>query len=371
MKNGLETDQKSIKKLALAHDFLTVWGGAERVFQEMADMYLDAPIYTLFYDKDFVERYFPRRTIRASFLQKFPQWLRESNWLLPLYPVAVETLNLRDFDTVLSSSGAWMKGLVTRLHTQHIAYLHSPMRYVWDTFHEHPGLTTGFRFGKRLCMSYLRLWDKEAADRPDSLLVNSDYTRKRIAKYYRRESTVVYPPVRVGQAQVYPAVKREGFLLVARLTAAKHIDIVIEAFNKLGLPLVIVGLGPEEKRLRKMAAGHISFVGFVTDVELITRYHGVRALIQASEEDFGLSAAEALRCGTPVIAYQAGAIQEFMLAGKQGEYFDDLVPEAVADAVRRFIAHEGKYVHGVVAPASLSDGTTECFKQAIRDAVGY
>lgn len=344
MEHSSDKTKNSPKKIALAHDFLTTWGGAERVFKVMTEMYLEAPIYTLYYDAAFVRKYFPGRTIRASFLQKLPRWLRTSTLAYPLYPVAVETLDLRDFDTVLSSSGAWMKGLVTRLHTRHIAYLHSPMRYVWDTFHSHPKLRSGFHFFKRLLLGYLRLWDKEAADRPDVLLVNSEYTRERVTKYYRRESQVVYPPVTFKQNEVSPAINpKASFLVVARLTPAKHIDVVIEAFNKLALPLTIVGAGPEEKRLRQLASKHITFVGKVADRELVTHYREARALIQSSEEDFGLVAAEALCLGTPVIAYRPGAVREVVVEGKTGELFDDLVPESIADGVRRFIEREKEY----------------------------
>ncbi len=339
MKGGKE------KKVALAHDFLTMLGGAERVFKVMTEMYPEAPIYTLYYDAAFVREHFPGREIRSSFLQKFPQRLRESNWLLPLYPVAVETLDLRDFDTVLSSSGAWMKGLVTRLYTKHISYLHSPMRFVWDTFHEHPGFKSGFKFWKRLLVSYLRLWDKEAADRPDILLVNSEYTRKRVAKYYRREGIMAYPPLVLNgkRAEHQVATSTGPFVVIARLTASKHVDIVVEAFNKLGLPLEVVGVGREEKYLRSIAGKNIAFLGAVSDAELRQVYARARALIQPSEEDFGLVAIEALSFGVPVIAYKEGAVREIVAPGKTGEFFDDLVPEAVADGVRRFIAQEDGY----------------------------
>lgn len=333
------------KKIALAHDFLTMWGGAERTFKVMTEMYPEAPIYTLFFDEALVKKYFPNRDIRSSFLQKFPKWLRESNWLLPLYPVAVETLDLRDFDIVISSSGAWMKGLVTRLYTKHISYLHSPMRFVWDTYHEHPGFKSGFKFCKRLIISYLRLWDKEAAERPDMLLANSMYTKKRVEKYYRREGMVVYPPLALaGEKTEQHGVRSAGpFVVIARLTASKHVDIVIEAFNKLGLPLEVVGVGREEKYLRSIAGKNITFLGAVSDEELKQVYARARALIQPSEEDFGLVALEALSFGVPVIAYQEGAIREIVTEGKTGEFFDDLVPESLADGVRRFIANESTY----------------------------
>lgn len=348
MNNSLDEGKKTSKKLALAHDFLTVWGGAERVFRVFTEMYPEAPIYTLFYDQQFLDAYFPHRIVKASFLQHWPKWLRESGFGKLFYPVAVETLDLRDFDTVLSSSGAWMKGLVTRLHTRHIAYLHSPMRYVWDTFHTHPELRSGFRFFQRLMLSYFRLWDKEAADRPDILLVNSLYTRDRVTKYYRRESIVVYPSVDL--IAPLEARERQGFLLVARLVKSKHIDIVVEAFNKLRLPLKIVGAGPFEKTLRRQSGKNIEWLGAVDDTELAKLYRSVQALIQASEEDFGLVVAEALSLGTPVIAYNQGAVREIVEPGKTGEFFEDLIPEAVADGVRRFLEHPQEHYFQEGAP---------------------
>ncbi|TXG99833.1 MAG: glycosyltransferase family 4 protein [Candidatus Moraniibacteriota bacterium] len=356
------------KKIALAHDFLTVWGGAERVFRVMTEMYPEAPIYTLYYDADFVQRYFPGRTVRTSFLQRWPKRLRESSFGRLFYPVAVETLDLRDFDTVLSSSGAWMKGLVTRLHTRHIAYLHSPMRYVWDTTHEHPGLTQGFHFFKRMMLTYLRLWDKEAADRPDLLLVNSRYTLQRVKKYYRRgESQVVYPPLLFSEKNLDSQDRSQyPFLVVARLTASKHIDVIIEAFNKLGLPLCIVGDGPDRQRLQSLAKNKVTFLGMVSDERLSEIYSQSRALVQASEEDFGLAVLEAQSFGVPVIAFQGGAIEEIVTAGKTGEVFVGLVPETVADGVRRSIAHERAYDFSVFERERFS---RDRFESMIRTVV--
>lgn len=359
--------EKKQQKIALAHDFLTVWGGAERVFRVMADMYPEAPIYTLFYDEAFVQKYFPKRDIRASFLQSWPKWLRTSSLGKILYPVAVETIDLRDFDTVLSSSGAWMKGLVTRLHTRHVSYLHSPMRYVWDTYHEHPELAHGFRFLKRLLLAYLRLWDKEAADRPDVLLVNSQFTARRIQKYYRRTSTVVYPPLTVqGKRENGGDRRKFPFVVVARLTASKHIDVIIEAFNKLGLPLVIVGDGPDRKRLESLAKENIVFLGKISDERLRTVYQESRAFIQASEEDFGLAVLEAQAFGVPVVALLGGAIEELVIPGKTGEVFVGLVPETVADGVRRCMDNYGEYDFSQLKLQSFDRAH---FEEAIRSVV--
>lgn len=340
------------KKIALIHDFLVSYGGAERVFQAIAELYPEAPIYTLVADRELVERHFPGRDVRASWLSRLPAFFRKRyRWFLPLFPAAVEAFDLRDFDLVISSSGAWGKGIVTRLNTKHIAYLHSPMRYAWDYHEEYlreissrrkPGICV------RLLLSYLRVWDRQAADRPDFLIANSRYTADRIRKYYRRESTVIYPGALALADQVEGLVdgtdpERKHFLLVSRLTKSKKVGIAIEAFNKLGFPLIIVGDGPERTRLERMAGANIRFVGFVPDDELAKLYFGARALIFPSEEDFGMTAVEALSFGTPVIAFEYGGIQEIVEPGKSGELFAAQTPEILAEGVRRFLANEGKY----------------------------
>ncbi|MBP6975325.1 MAG: glycosyltransferase [Candidatus Moranbacteria bacterium] len=336
------------KKVALVHDFLVSYGGAERVLQTLASLYPDAPIYTLLQDESVVDRFFPGREIRTSFLQSFPAWLRSRyRALLPLYPVAIETLDLREFDLVISSSGAWSKGIVTRLHTKHIAYIHSPMRYAWEGRETYLDESLPWfipRLLARLWLSYMRLWDSEAADRPDVLLANSEYTRDRIMKYYRQDASVIYPPVLPLSESKTVAVlsrnERRHFLVVSRLTRSKKIEPVIEAFNKLGFPLVVVGSGREEVLLRRIAGQNIEFAGKVSDARLYQYYHEARALILPSEEDFGMAAVEALASGTPVIAYEYGGIREILRVGETGEVFRSQTPEVIAEAVKRFTEKE-------------------------------
>ena len=185
-------------KVALVHDFLVQYGGAERVLEVLADIFPEAPIYTLIYDKERMGEKFAGRKIHTSFLQKFPKFLRKRyKWLLPFMPTAPETWDLREFGLVISSSGAWAKGIVTRLDTIHICYMHSPMRFVWDTNEEYlreQEMARPINFFSRLLINYIRLWDKVAADRPDYIIANSKYTQERIKKYYGRESGVIYPP---------------------------------------------------------------------------------------------------------------------------------------------------------------------------------
>jgi glycosyltransferase involved in cell wall biosynthesis len=296
-----------------------------------------------------VGEHFSGRNIRTSWLGKLPRFIQKRYRLfLPFFPAAVESLDLREFDLVISSSGAWSKGIITRLNTTHIAYLHSPMRYAWD-YHESYLEELGAR-GKRniftrMLISYLRIWDRQAAERPDVLLANSEFTAERIKKYYRRDAEVVYPSVTLNsrEQQGGNAEKRHHFLIVSRLTRSKKVASVVEAFNKLGLPLVIAGTGPEEKHLKKIAGKNIRFVGFVEDEKLVELYRSARALIFPSEEDFGMVAAEALSFGTPVVGLEYGGIREIVVSGEMGETFHDAAPEIIAEGVRRFLEKEGTY----------------------------
>jgi glycosyltransferase involved in cell wall biosynthesis len=351
-------------KVALVHDFLVCRGGAERVLEALAEMFPEAPIYTLLYDRERMDEAFADREIRTSFLQRFPGFLRRRHrWLLPFYPVAVEAFDLRDFDLVVSSSGAWSKGVVTRLNTKHVAYVHSPMRYVWDCNEQYLRELGGGRFSilKRAVLSYLRVWDREAADRPDWIVSNSKHTEARVAKYYRRESEVVYPPCAVSGIRV-PSIDRKEpgakdqesgnaerrFLTVSRLTPGKRVDVIVDAFNKLGLPLTVVGEGEEEGRLRAMAGKNVEIAGWKDEAALAELYANARAFVFAAEEDFGLAMAEAQGYGVPVVAYGGGGAREIVEEGVTGEFFAARTPEVLADGVRRFLENEGSYDRGLI-----------------------
>lgn len=366
------------KKVALVHDFLVAYGGAERVFETLAEMFPEAPLYTLLYDPARMGEHFQRRDIRVSWLSKLPKFFKKRYRLLLLFfPVAAESFDLRDFDVVISSSGAWSKGIITRLRTKHIAYVHSPMRYAWD-YHEQyldeMGARGKFRIFTRMLLSYLRIWDRQAAERPDRLLVNSRYTQARVKKYYGRESEVVYPGAlslrekTAESAGRKAGVERTHFLLVSRLTRSKKAGAVIEAFNKLGFPLIIVGDGPEREALERSAEPNVSFTGFVSDARLAELYVSARAVIFPSEEDFGMVAAEALSFGTPVVAYEYGGIREIVESGKTGESFHAQTPEIIAEGVRRFLANEKRY-DAAAMKLSVAHLTQVNFQNGIRSAV--
>ncbi len=336
------------KKVALVHDFLLYRGGAENVLRELAEIFPEAPIYTLLKNEKFCQDFFPGKTIKTSFLQNFPKFLRKrQRFLLPLMPTAVETFDLRDYDLVISSSAAFAKGLVVKTKTQHLAYIHAPMRYVWDWQHEYlqeKRLKGKVKLVTRFLLNYLRLWDRASASRPDLLVANSRYTQKRIEKYYRRSSEVIYPPVEVERFK--PQKEHQGyFLTVGRLSGYKRVDLIVDAFLKLKLPLKVVGSGSELERLKKQAGANskIEFLDKVDDEEIKAIYQNCRAFICASEDDFNITAVEAMAAGKPVIALRAGGLQETVLEGKTGEFFDEPVLELLADGVRRFMEKEAQY----------------------------
>lgn len=380
-------------KVALVHDFLLYQGGAERVLKVLSDMYPDAPIYTLLYDTEKMGGMFGGREIKTSYLQRFPKFLKKRHrWLLPFCSVIPETFDLREYDLVISSSGAWSKGIVTKLNTVHVAYVHSPMRFVWDYNERYlkekkknPGLIT------RFFLSYLRLWDRLAADRPDHLIANSRYTQERIKKYYRRDSEVIYPPVSLSPFRkggikggfeelsedknpslTLPFLKGEDkgnyFLVVSRLSTYKKVDIVVEAFNKLGLPLVVIGEGEQEKYLRKIAKPNVKILGWQSDEILEEYYKNVSAFIFPAEDDFGITPVEAMLRGVPVIAYRKGGALETVKEGITGEFFDAQTPEILADGVRRFIENEGKYDKNVIIER-VKEFSEERFKKEFREYI--
>ncbi len=354
-----QTITKSMKKVALVHDFLTSYGGAESVLKELGDIYPNAPVYTMLQEKkvldEFGEKWFSGRELVPSFLQKFPKFFKKrKKILLPLMTVAPETYNLRDFDLVISSSGAFSKGIIVKPKTIHVCYMHSPMRYVWDWYHdylEENKLKGKMKLFTRFVLNYVRMWDRSSAQRPDFLIANSEYTAKRIKKYYRRDSEVIYPPVKIDD--IKPQKENEGyFMVVARLSPYKRIDVIISAFQKLDLPLIIVGEGVQKKELEEQIKqgknSKIKLVGWKKREELVSLYQNARAFVFAAEEDFGIVAVEAMAAGKPVLALNQGGLKEIIKENISGLFFDEPIMELIADAVRRFVNREKEFDFNVV-----------------------
>ncbi len=333
-------------KVALVHDYLTKLGGAERVLKTFTEMFPDAPIYTLLFNKGMGDFLNVKSNIKVSFLRFFPKFLQDNaRYLLPFLTVAPETFDLSAFPLVISSCNAFCKGVVTRSQTIHICYCHAPTRFLWDWYYEYAKenkINLCKKFFLLPLLNYLRVWDRLAAERVDFFIANSRYTQKRIRKYYHRSSEVIYPPVDVKRFEI--SKKNRGyFLIVSRLSPYKRIDLAVEAFNKLELPLVIVGEGTQSRYLRKIAKKNIRFTGFQNDQEVKKYLENCRAFIFCGEEDFGIAPVEAMACGKPVLALRKGGVLETVIEGKTGEFFDEPMEELLADGVRRLIENEREY----------------------------
>jgi len=362
--------------VALAHDFLIYQGGAERVFREIAALFPTAPIFTLL-ARGAVLNDFRGRRIVPSFLNRVSRVVPH-RWLLPFYPIAAESIDLREYDLIVSSTSSFMKGVVIKPRTVHICYCHTPTRYLWDMSEQYleNSLASGKlaqqkRFFGRAALNYLRMWDQTAAKRVDHYIANSQFTAQRIKKYYKKKARVIYPPVDL--ARFSPAGKPgKYFLVVSRLSQYKRINLVVEAFNRLGWPLVIAGTGREKRNLMKLAHKNIRFLGFVGEEKLPRLYRGARALIFPGEDDFGMTMVEAMANGRPVLAYRAGGALEIVEEGRTGEFFGAPEVEVLVDGLRRLVENEKKYDPKYIRK-SVERFSTENFKlniiQAIREVL--
>jgi glycosyltransferase involved in cell wall biosynthesis len=326
-------------KVALVHDYLNQMGGAERVVLAFHEMFPDAPLYTSIYAPDRVDAAFRNIDIRTSFMQRLPLVKKHHQPFLPLYPFAMERLDLRGYDLVLSSSSAFGKGVIIKPGTMHICYCHTPMRWCWnyDEYVEREGLGRLSRAVLPFIITGLRVWDQTTAMRVDHFIANSPVVAERIAKYYRRDSVVIPPPVDVDRFHFDPASQPEDyFLIVSRLLPYKRIDLAIQACNTLQLPLVIIGSGRDEARLKRLAGPTIHFMGRLSDDEVLHYYAHCRALILPGEEDFGITPLEAQASGRPVIAYGAGGALASVIDGVTGKFFAAQTVESLSSALDAF-----------------------------------
>lgn len=326
-------------KVALVHDYLNQMGGAERVVMAFHQMFPDAPIYTSIYDPQRVDPAFQEMDIRTSFMQKFPLVTRHHQPYLPFYPFAMESLDLREYELVLSSSSAFGKGVITRPGTMHICYCHTPMRWCWNyrEYVEREQLGGIARRVLPLLISGLRVWDQVSAMRVDHFIANSPVVAERIQKYYRRDAVVIPPPVEVSRFSFDPDIEVEDyFLIISRLIPYKRIDLAIEACNQLRLPLVIIGDGRDLERLKRLAGPTIRFLGRLSDQEVLHYYARCRALLFPGEEDFGITPLEAQACGRPVIAYGSGGALASVVEGITGVFFYEQTVDSLATALASF-----------------------------------
>jgi len=316
-------------KIALVYDWLDSWGGAERVLLEFNRLFPQAPIYTSIYRPeraDFAKK-FPQ--IKTSFLQRFS--CLGHRLLVPLMPFSFENFDFADFDLVISVTSFAAKGIITKPPTKHVCYLLTPTRFLW-----YSEQYSGLRFPK-IIQNYLKSWDKIAAQRPDKIIAISKTVQKRCSDIYQRDSQIIYPPVDSKFVfSHHPKKRADFFLIVSRLEKQKKVDLAVRVFNDLGWPLIIIGTGSQEKRLKRLARKNILFLGKVSDQKLINYYRRTRAVIFPQEEDFGLVALEALACQTPVIAFAAGGATEIITDNKTGSFFTSQTSQGLRKALLKF-----------------------------------
>ncbi len=323
-------------RVALIHDWLINMGGAERVLEELARLYPEAPIYAGVVQRANLSPVLRERTIIPSLVQNWPRATRWYNRYLPLLAYAVEQWDLSSFDVVISSSAAVAKGVLTRAEAFHLAYVHTPMRYAWDLYpayreQEAHGIT------RRIMgpvFHYLRLWDRLSADRVDQLVANSTTVAARINKHYRRDAIVVPPPVEVDGFRVQYGRGRH-YLVLSRLVRYKRLDLAVEAANRLQVPLVVAGDGPERKALQRLAGPTVQFLGRVDEATRVGLIEEAVALLFPGEEDFGIVPVEVQAAGRPVIAYERGGVRDTVVGQETGILFSEQSVDGLVDAIVR------------------------------------
>jgi glycosyltransferase involved in cell wall biosynthesis len=329
-------------KVALAHDYLNQYGGAERVVEVLHEMYPEAPVYTSIYDPDSMPESYRNWDIRTSFLQYVPGIHRNHQPYLPLYPAAFKFLKIDPtYDVLISSSSAWGKGVRVDPSVLHICYCHSPMRFAWDFDHyaERERMDSLSRAVVQPILRRLRNWDRATSRRVDHFIANSGVVQQRIAKFWGRQSTVIHPPVDTDSFSPAPASDVGDFyVMVSRLVPYKRFDIAIEAANRLGVALKIIGDGRARGELESIAGPTVEFLGRVSDEERNHLFARCRAAIFPAEDDFGIGQVEVQAAGRPVIAYDRGGARETVLDGETGVLFSPQSVSGLVDAIRRFEA---------------------------------
>lgn len=337
-------------RIAIVHEWLTTYAGSERVLEQILRLYPKADLFAVCdflpdADRDFLGD----RQIRTSFIQHLPGARKRYRGYLPLMPLAVEQMDLSDYDLVISNSHAVAKGVLSGPDQLHVSYVHTPIRYAWDLQHEYlrgAGLSRGLKsLLTRYFLHRIRLWDLRTANGVDEFVANSSYIARRIWKVYRREALVIHPPVDVDSFSVGHR-RGDYFLTASRLVPYKRVDLVVEAFAAMPHKrLKVIGDGPDRAKIERLARGHanIELLGYQPLETLREAMQHAKAFVFAAEEDFGIAPVEAQACGTPVIAFGRGGARESVIEGLSGLFFDQQSPESISAAVQRFESEEDRF----------------------------
>jgi glycosyltransferase involved in cell wall biosynthesis len=353
-------------EIALVHDWLNQLGGAEAVLETLVQLYPRAPIYTSIYWRDEMPPHYLNWDIHPTWLNRAPGIYQHHQPYFALFPSAWSSLNLSRYDVILSNKSGFCHGVHTRARRRsalHICYCLAPTRYVWnfDEYASGEGLGRAARLAMRPLIAALRKWDFAAAQHVDHFIAISREIQGRITKFYRRESVVIHPPVDIRRYRPQPEV-RDYYLIVSRLISYKRIDLAIQAFNELGLPLVIAGSGRDQARLEKLAKPNVQFLGRVPDADLPDLIARARGFVFPGHEDFGIAPVEAQASGRPVIAYGAGGALDSVIDGQTGVFFNEATIESLIDAVQRFNRID---FDPAVIRANAEDFSTEVFQRKL------
>lgn len=325
-------------KIAIVHDWLPFMGGAENVVTNMMEVFPEAVLYTSICNKDRLTGKLKETEIVTTHLQKKKKEIINHRKLFPFMPTAMESIDLTSYDIVISSSSSVAKSVITGPDTLHICYCHTPMRYGWEFMHNYIGELSGKgRFKNKLksyFMSFMRVWDYASSTRVDVYVANSVNVAKRIKKHYRRDAYVIHPPVRGNIFQISNE-NGDFYLCVSRLQEYKRVDIAVEACTKLNVPLVVIGDGPEQQKLKKMAGSCVKFLGRVSDDVIREHYGKCKAFLFPGEEDYGITPLEAQASGRPVIAYGKGGVLETVIDGETGVFFKEQTVESMIEAIKK------------------------------------
>ncbi|MCK5003837.1 MAG: glycosyltransferase [Candidatus Aminicenantes bacterium] len=321
------------KRTAIIHDWLNGMRGGEKVLEELLDIFPDADIFTLFLEEDKISEKIRGHQINTSSLNRSGMIKKRYRYFLPLFPKFIEDFDLGGYDLIISSSHCVAKGVIPYPYSKHISYIHSPMRYAWDQYYSYFGELKGLRKTFiRSRISELRKWDVSSSERVDHFIANSNFVKERIRRYYRRDSEVIHPPVDTDYFTVGNKKEGEHFLTVSALVPYKRVDTLVKAFSRTGDKLIVVGKGPEEKRLKKLAGNNIEFRKDLANESLRELYRNSRAFVYAGIEDFGITFAEAHSCGIPVISYNKGGVTD-IVNSDNGILYDSGESTGLLDAV--------------------------------------
>jgi glycosyltransferase involved in cell wall biosynthesis len=324
-------------KIALIHDYLNQYGGAERVLETLCEIFPDAPIYTLFYDEEKTLGKFKNKKIITSFLDY--EFVRNNHRLfIPLMPLAIFLMKVnKKFNIIFSASAGFAKGIRYGKNTIHISYCYTPLRYAWE-YYKYFNWKPFLKILSAPAFWYLRKWDKWAGRRPEKIIAVSEHIAKKIKDYYKRDANVIYPPLDTNKFFLNEKIKKgDYYLAVGRMMHYKKFDLIIRVFNKLNLPLLVIGVGPELNKLKNMAiSSNIKFLSFISNEHLNLLYNGAQALIFPQIEDFGLVAVEAQACGVPIIALNRGGAREIVEDGQTGVLFNNQSVDDLIMAIKKF-----------------------------------